>query len=356
MLTLKGCRAVDAAAAQLVVREAGGLVAFTGVRGSAGRAARPAPALAGRRGALEAALARARRRADDVTLPDWIGVIDWSLAGQVARGIAGLQPAGDPVPFEDAGRPGGGERAARVRVHRPRRRRRRCRSPRRSTAPEWIEANLRSLGGVLDPVADRIGGKLGPLGGAAGRAARRSRRARSPASSPAACSASTSSRCSIRRLPRGCCSWRRTSATPRTRSRPTRTSCCAGSRCTRPRTRSSSAACRGCASTSPTSSGELLSGARRRRARPAADARTSPTCGRCSNSCARTAWRSLAVGRERRAVLESAQAFMALLEGYAEHVMDAVGAEPARRPRRDARGDDPPAHASAPGSCGCSSA
>lgn len=30
MLTLKGCRAVDAAAAQLVVREAGGLVAFTG--------------------------------------------------------------------------------------------------------------------------------------------------------------------------------------------------------------------------------------------------------------------------------------------------------------------------------------
>jgi myo-inositol-1(or 4)-monophosphatase len=30
MLTLRGCRAVDAAAAQLVVREAGGLVAFTG--------------------------------------------------------------------------------------------------------------------------------------------------------------------------------------------------------------------------------------------------------------------------------------------------------------------------------------
>ena len=30
MLTLKGCRAVDAAAAQLIVREAGGHVAFTG--------------------------------------------------------------------------------------------------------------------------------------------------------------------------------------------------------------------------------------------------------------------------------------------------------------------------------------
>jgi coenzyme F420 biosynthesis associated uncharacterized protein len=34
----------------------------------------------------------------------------------------------------------------------------------------------------------------------------------------------------------------------------------------------------------------------------------------------------LAVGGERRAQLDSAQAFMALLEGYAEHVMDAVGA------------------------------
>ncbi|MDP9383962.1 MAG: hypothetical protein M3P50_01780, partial [Actinomycetota bacterium] len=30
MATIKGCRSVDAAAAQLIVREAGGLVAFTG--------------------------------------------------------------------------------------------------------------------------------------------------------------------------------------------------------------------------------------------------------------------------------------------------------------------------------------
>ena len=35
----------------------------------------------------------------------------------------------------------------------------------------------------------------------------------------------------------------------------------------------------------------------------------------------------VAVGEERRGTLESAQAFMALLEGYAEHVMDAVGAD-----------------------------
>ena len=35
----------------------------------------------------------------------------------------------------------------------------------------------------------------------------------------------------------------------------------------------------------------------------------------------------VAVGAERRGVLDRAQAFMALLEGYAEHVMDAVGAD-----------------------------
>jgi coenzyme F420 biosynthesis associated uncharacterized protein len=35
----------------------------------------------------------------------------------------------------------------------------------------------------------------------------------------------------------------------------------------------------------------------------------------------------LALGPQRREQLEAAQAFMALLEGYAEHVMDAVGAE-----------------------------
>jgi putative hydrolase len=34
----------------------------------------------------------------------------------------------------------------------------------------------------------------------------------------------------------------------------------------------------------------------------------------------------MVVGDERRVQLEAAQAFMALLEGYAEHVMDAVGA------------------------------
>ena len=40
------------------------------------------------------------------------------------------------------------------------------------------------------------------------------------------------------------------------------------------------------------------------------------------------------IGDDRREALDRVQAFMAVLEGYAEHVMDAVGA---RRPRRPAR-------------------
>ena len=94
-------------------------------------------------------------------------VIDWNLAGQVARGIAGLQPAGDPGPFERLSAPAAeSERlvsaytgllpAEPLPVAEP------------VGRPEWIDANLASLGGVLDPVAGRLGAKLGPLGGAAG--------------------------------------------------------------------------------------------------------------------------------------------------------------------------------------------
>jgi coenzyme F420 biosynthesis associated uncharacterized protein len=94
-------------------------------------------------------------------------VIDWNLAGQVARGLAGLQPAGDPRPFEQLSAPAAeSERLV---------------SAYTGLVPQqplpvaeavdrdgWIDANLRSLGGVLDPVSDRLGARLGPLGGAAG--------------------------------------------------------------------------------------------------------------------------------------------------------------------------------------------
>jgi coenzyme F420 biosynthesis associated uncharacterized protein len=98
------------------------------------------------------------------------GVIDWSLAAQVARGVSRLQPAGDPAPFEALSGPAAeserlvsaytglvadGALPAAEAVGRD----------------EWIDANLQSLSGVLDPVAARLGGGMGPLGGVLGSAA-----------------------------------------------------------------------------------------------------------------------------------------------------------------------------------------
>ena len=94
-------------------------------------------------------------------------VIDWTLAHQVARGVARLQPTGDPAPFEALEGPS--EEAERLV------------SAYTGLVPqaplpvavavgrdEWTEANLASLKGVLDPVADRLGDGLGPLGGIVG--------------------------------------------------------------------------------------------------------------------------------------------------------------------------------------------
>ena len=67
MVTLRGCRAVDVAAAQLVVREAGGHVAFTAFADPLGRAAGPRAALAGGRGAHAREPAPARPRAQPLT-------------------------------------------------------------------------------------------------------------------------------------------------------------------------------------------------------------------------------------------------------------------------------------------------
>lgn len=94
-------------------------------------------------------------------------MIDWKLAGTVARGVANLQPAGNPEPFEQLAEPAveaerlvsgytglvaaqpvpGAEAVER---------------------PGWIDANLASLQTVLSPATERISGKLGPLGVVAG--------------------------------------------------------------------------------------------------------------------------------------------------------------------------------------------
>src|SRR5215218_4507240 len=97
-------------------------------------------------------------------------VIDWSLATQVARGVSRLQPAGDPAPFEALGGPA--EESERLVG---------AYTGLVPSAPlpaaeaigrdEWTDANLASMRGVLDPVADRLGDGLGPLGGIVGTAA-----------------------------------------------------------------------------------------------------------------------------------------------------------------------------------------
>jgi coenzyme F420 biosynthesis associated uncharacterized protein len=94
-------------------------------------------------------------------------MIDWSLAGTVARGVAGLQPTGDPAPFEALEGPA--EESERLvsaytglTADGP--------LPRAEAVGRdgWIDANLRSMRGVLDPAAKRVGGGIPILSGAVG--------------------------------------------------------------------------------------------------------------------------------------------------------------------------------------------
>ena len=94
-------------------------------------------------------------------------MIDWSLASTVARGVSSLQPTGDPAPFAQlAGPESESERLVSAYTGL------------KPTAPlptaesvsrgEWIDANLRSLRGVLDPTAERLGSSVPVVGGALG--------------------------------------------------------------------------------------------------------------------------------------------------------------------------------------------
>ena len=128
MVSLRRCRAVDVAAAQLIVREAGGFVAFPWCDDPLG-APLDYPALADRGGADRARRSRSWpastsfRRPSWSRLPPWSCVIDWKLATTVAEGIAGLKPAPESTAFEHVAGPDRGGRAARLGLHRPARRR-----------------------------------------------------------------------------------------------------------------------------------------------------------------------------------------------------------------------------------------
>src|SRR4051794_41951958 len=93
-------------------------------------------------------------------------VIDWKLAGQVARGVSSLQPAGDPAPYQLLDGPAAeserlvsaytGLKAERLPV------------PEAVDRPGWIDANLTSMEAVLEPAARPLAGGPRPPGGVAG--------------------------------------------------------------------------------------------------------------------------------------------------------------------------------------------
>ncbi|HWK26573.1 MAG TPA: zinc-dependent metalloprotease [Solirubrobacter sp.] len=94
-------------------------------------------------------------------------MIDFKLAGSVARGVANLQPAGDPAPFSQLAGPAeeaerlvgeytGLTAAAGVPVAEA------------VDRAAWIDANLKSMEAVLEPAAARLAGGSGPIGSLAG--------------------------------------------------------------------------------------------------------------------------------------------------------------------------------------------
>lgn len=93
-------------------------------------------------------------------------MIDWNLAGTVARGVANLQPAGDPGPFEQLTGPA--EEAERlVSAYTGLVAARGVPAAEPVDRPGWIDANLKSLSLVLEPALDKVASS-GPLRALAG--------------------------------------------------------------------------------------------------------------------------------------------------------------------------------------------
>ena len=90
-------------------------------------------------------------------------VIDWKLAATIAEGVAGLKPAPDSARFEHVAGPA--EESARLVAEYTGLRAETLPHAEPVDRPVWIQSNLASLRKVLDPVAERLGGGMGPLGG-----------------------------------------------------------------------------------------------------------------------------------------------------------------------------------------------
>ena len=258
-------------------------------------------------------------------------MIDWFLAQRLARYVAG-EPDARP-PKADL-RALAADSAERVIAYTGL-------APARELPPaegigraEWIAANVGSMRALLDPPLAKVG--RGPRPGASRDATRRRRRAdgrgRRPARLPRAARARPVRARAARHDaggPAAAAAVR--AAEPRTapaaRSAPTSASSSPGSRCTRSPTRSSSRACRGCsrtwrgwcASCSRTPSCGSTRDARCGCRAPTTSSGSPPPCAPATSSRSSPARRSA-----RRS--SGCRATMAVLEGHAEHVMDAVGA------------------------------
>jgi len=96
-------------------------------------------------------------------------VIDWKLATTVAEGIANLKPAPEASSFEHVAGPT--EDSARLVSAYTGLMADSLPHAEPVDRPLWIEGNLNSLKKVLDPVADKLGQGMGPLSGAVSAAA-----------------------------------------------------------------------------------------------------------------------------------------------------------------------------------------
>src|SRR5215212_9528345 len=97
-------------------------------------------------------------------------MVDWSLASTVSRGVAKLAPAGDPAPFQALEGPNA-ESVRLVSAYTGLEPESPLPGPESVGREEWIDANLSSMRGVLEPVAGKLGGGSGLLGGIVGSAA-----------------------------------------------------------------------------------------------------------------------------------------------------------------------------------------
>ena len=97
-------------------------------------------------------------------------MVDWSLASTISKGVAKLAPSGDPAPFEAVEGPNADSERL-VSEYTGLQPITALPAPEAVGRDEWIDANLASMRGVLEPVADKLGSGGGLLGGIVGTAA-----------------------------------------------------------------------------------------------------------------------------------------------------------------------------------------